>query len=643
MRVFMRKIIVFLPVILLFLFSSCSDTSMGRSLYEEDPVELNVLSRGEVLQSGESLEIEYSLNDTETVLDRVEIRVVNSMGEVIEERIIEDAPREQYIDPFELSELLPEGRYVLILDFYSEGELYYKEQREFFITQSSYIIRSVNSYPPVLYPGGGGLLSADVENSADGGWLRWTLDGSVVAEGQSSDGYKDIVIDAPENQGVYELKLEVFPFPPPSGETYDFESVLSKSIPLYVNREQTSGVNELTGPDDFFALFHFRGNYINSAEPELSGIGELEAAGSPRLAVHSGILGYYLDGQSGFKTDKLVLPSADSGLQSFSLMLSVIPYSLEGGGNIFYSGTADGSFYMAVDVLDGGILRGELKLEDSTYNIFSSMPLLTGGEYTLINLKVQIIDGSLSFEFFKNGVPDSGILYPLNGNLQLPDGVMTTSFFGRGGFTGLIDEAGIYYSGQAGGAVMDPDQYRRAMELEYGKFLMYAEGFDGELTELTEGKDDVSIDSSTLIIGPGASVEFPPIYPGYEKVNVEITFSDLSTRNAEAVFYPEEGETEVFRLDFYSESEEENPFSFAMIFTSEGIETADIEPREEGPGAPVDFSGLSYSILNKDEEHDLEIESILITRKSINMSKAGISENVVGIDEKKGINSNFSR
>ncbi|MBI9107632.1 MAG: hypothetical protein JEZ04_12870 [Spirochaetales bacterium] len=632
---------LFIIIIILIILSGCSDPSVGGgSSFEKEPVEITTLARGEILHAADYLEIEYRINDQGVLLNKLVITVTDSENVVINELVIEEEPLTEWVPPIEIDEGLPNGSYRLLLSFYREDELYYSEQREFFISDASYYIRSITSYPPVLYPGGGGLFYADIECPLEHCWLRWSLDGKQIASGMKKDGYQSIMIDAPKNEGVYELNLEVFPFPPEDRAGYDYKSTVIKSIPVYVNTNQKSGVNEFGPKEDFYSLFHFRGNLINSADAGLSGPEAFSAIGKPSLSVRNGVFGYSLNNSSGFKSDKLILPVEDGILKSFSLMFSVIPWNLSGlqpssaPGGLFYSGSADGSFYLAVDALPDGQLSAVFAFGGEEYQIYSGLPLIAEDVYSSIGLAVYPEDNRLNLVWYRDGVPvaeenltaerTSGV--PAWQEVETVDIIWETRFAGTGGFEGLVDELGIYYQRLTDGIAVDPDQYRRSMELEYGKFLMYAEGFDGEPEGLIVDGQNVKIDGSRMIIAPGSFAAFPPIYPGYEEIIFTVAIAGTSTKAMEVVFYPDGQSGEIVRVDLSDETDGVLPVNFSLIFSTETVSVGETEAQDGETGFSGDFGGIVYRLINNDEAVDLEIESVLIIRKNINVSEAGFND-----------------
>jgi len=632
-----RKSLFYISIILI-VFSGCTETSVGgSSSYQKDPIEIITLAKGEILNETDFLDIEYSINDSDVVLNKLVITLKDVNDNLIKEVIIEEEPLSEWVPPMNIDDDLSDGRYILTLSFYSDDELYYSDQREFFKSDANYNIRSITSYPPVLYPGGGGLFYADTECSAEDCWLRWALDGKLIASGMQNEGYQSIRIDAPEHEGVYELTLEVFPFAPDNATDYEYKSTVIKTVPLYVNTSQKAGVNEFGPDDEFYSLFHFRGNMINSGDPELSGLETFTALGRPALSVKNGVLGYYLDYSSGFQSDKMIFPVKDGELQSFSLMFSVIPGDLsgiqssDGQGGLFYSGIEDGSFYLAMDAQSDGQLSALISAGNEEFRIDSGVSLLSQDEYSSISLAVNPSDDYLVLVWYKDGVPVAEEEFqPVSASALTPwkmlgaaDGNWLTRFGGSGGFEGLVDEFGVYYQQDTDGIAIDPGQFRRSMELEYGKFLMYAEGFDGEPEDLLIDEENVTIAGSRMIIEPGGFADFPPISPGYEEIIFTISLSGSSSRAMEVVFHPEGQDDEIVRVDLASDADEAMPVNFSLIFTPETVSVGETGEQDGETGFVGDFGGIVYRLINNDEAISLEIESVLVIRKNINVSKAG--------------------
>ena len=640
----MRKLLLYTILILLVIVAGCSDFSSSGAGLDEQAVELDTLARGEIIQAGESIDIEYIVNETESTVNRLNIVVTGPDSEIVEDIFIEEEPLSGWVEPIELDESAMEGLYTIRFDFYSDDELLYSEFREFFIAPAIGGIRSIASYPPVLYPGGGGLFNAETDTACENCWLKWSLDDDVIAEGAVEDGYSSIEIVAPDAEGVYNLSLEIFPFPPEEGLSYDFESSISKEIPLYVNTEQKSGVNEFEDNGNYFSLYHFRGNLINSADTELSGIEELQASGQPVLSVKNGMFGYYLDAGTSFESEKSGLPLFDGLFQGFSVMFSLIPFNLGTGGDepaeLYYSALEDGSFSLFIGVYGDGRLTTELNLNEERYTAVSSEPVLTENIYSAVTVGVQPDENGLKIFYFSDGVPVGETFFTIEG-----DSVPWTEFAPvdtnalsrlAGGMEILIDEFGVYRKESLDGSVVDPNQFSRSMELVYGKSLMFAEGFDGELNGIIMNEPDGHISDSSLVLYPGGEAAFPPIFPGYEEVVFRIEVGSGSSEGGEAVFYVDGGDAQITSLEFPPALESPEALEFSLIFSQDSVNLSTVVDHADETGFTGDFSGVGYSIRNNSPENELIIESILVIRKNINsteqVSEASVKQLYFGMN-----------
>ena len=586
---------------------------------------LETLSRGDIIQAGESIDIEYTVNETETPVNRLNIVITGPGSDIIEEMDIEEEPLSGWVNPVEFDETAPEGLYTIRFDFYSDDEIIYSEIREFFIAAAIGGIRSIASYPPVLYPGGGGLFHAETDAGCDNCWLRWSLDDDVIAEGAGSDGYGSIEIEAPGAEGVYNLSLEIFPFAPEEGKTWDFESSIKKEIPLYVNTEQKSGVNEFEDSASFFSLFHFRGNLLNSADPAISGIEDLTPVGLPALAVRNGMFGYYLDGGTSFETRALGLPLLEGSFEGFSVMISLIPFGLSSIGEepaeLYLAGLEDGSFTLGVYAYSDGRLKTEMTINGEIYSALSSEPVLIDNVYSSVIMGFQPEEGALKLFFYADGTPAGETVFSAGGEAApwLEFSVDGKASYSRlsAGMEILIDEFGIYRKLTEDGNVVDPQQFERSMELQYGKSLMYAEGFDEEPGDIITNGSGVMVSNSSLTIPPGEEAVFPPLYPGYEEVMFRIEIDDSYSGNGEAVFYVDNGGALIASVGFPSIKELENILEFSLIFDQDSISISTVDGQVDETGFSDDFSGVGYSIRNNSPENNLVIESILVIRKHI--------------------------
>ena len=287
----------------------------------------------------------------------------------------------------------------------------------------------------------------------------------------------------------------------------------------------------------------------------------------------------------------------------------------------FITGYSDGSFEVAASLLANGRLKGTVKIGEDVFSLSSQSPLLKENEYSSISLAVDPSDDELEITWFLNGTPDSTIIYSVDEETPAAwmtsvysEAIAETRIFGGAGFEGLVDEAGVYK-----GAI-DPQQFNRAMDLKYGKALMYAQGFDGSPDELIYDKAEATVENSRLKIAPGASVDFPPVYPGYEEVIFKIDLANSGTRQAEAVFYADSDKAGFINVDFLS-GFESSDVVFSLIFSNDFVILDKYGTQNIESGITGDFSAVGYRIQNNDTEKILELESVIIIRKRINITE----------------------
>ena len=620
----MRKSLFFIVLIVLILFYSCNDLTSDRSGLENAPVEISAVEKGAAIAPGQTLEIDYNFSEDAPFMDRLSVTLSNVNGSIVYEDVIETDAFSDFSDFIDLEPEIPSGGYTLRFDFYSLDKLVFSDVREFFITSAFYSINSITSYPPVLYPGGGGLLYADINCSEADCWLRWSFDGEIIAEGSAEEGYRSLEIEAPDHEGVYDLIFEVFPFKPAQNRSYDFKSAVRKEVPVYVNREQKAALNEFQPESSFYDLYHFRGNLINSISGADSERRDFIPVGTPELAVYNGVFGYYFESGEGLETDSLMVPAEDGVLQDFSVMASFIPYFMlahgesDGYFELFRTGYIDGSLSVSMGVTDLGGLEAAVRFGEISYKLSTEAGLLADGQYCTVGFSVSAADSVLRLSLNLNGEPAAEkTVVPAGPELSVwaaavsPGGSAYSRLLGGLNPAVLLDEFGVYNES------VDPKQYRKAMALEHGKSLLYAEGFDGAGDELVFGSEDAYIENSSLHIKPGGRVYLPSFLPGYEEIILRIETAGFEGDMLEAVFYLDEAQdAEGFASINFEEGLSELSMVFskdAVIIERSGADKLDLQLTE-------DFSGVSCGLKNNAAEDYIEVKSVLILRKNLDLS-----------------------
>jgi hypothetical protein len=155
---------------------------------------------------------------------------------------------------------------------------------------------------------------------------------------------------------------------------------------------------------------------------------------------------------------------------------------------------------------------------------------LKSGDIASITLSLVPANGAIELLWFMNG--RLSLIDSLAVNPTVSSPVGTSTIAGAGGFTGLIDEFGVYYRDSAGKSTTDPEVYRRSMTDEYGSNLVFAEGFDG-----INLPSDLILDSQivrsqlidgSLSLNPNQSVELPNLPIGEDDLTIDVALSGLS-------------------------------------------------------------------------------------------------------------------
>ncbi len=423
--------------------AGCSDSSLLFPRIEQ-PSEARVdsVEQGSVLTMGDVINVEVTYSDLigtdqdgdDTVL--VEIR--DSLGALVAEFVFNEEAiigAEQSAGgpamQISLSDLpgLSAGRYLVTTILYDGDMQVATGESSFFYNPTPLLVSAVSSFPASYWPGSSGLLVAAV-SSAPGSdpYLRWTLSGELIAEGYLSEGLDQVLIRAPEAEGVYPVILSLYPVDPSgsagsiaSDSDARYATTLRQSGEVVVTRSRRLGETDLVPEDSYYSLFHFLGD-LRDDGARFSVVGDSELSrsarlvGDPDLQIRGDIFGYALDGDDGFAVDSYLIPTP-AGLASladvaasaetvspFSLNLRMLVSDLTTGGNILSTTSADGSFDFDVSVDSFGVLEASLATPNGEF--FSNSGLVAVQEGVPVSVSLSVIpDGDvLHMMWFVDGL-----------------------------------------------------------------------------------------------------------------------------------------------------------------------------------------------------------------------------------------------
>jgi hypothetical protein len=247
------------------------------------------------------------------------------------------------------------------------------------------------------------------------------------------------------------------------------------------------------------------------------------------------------------------------------------------------------------------------------------------------SVTLSVIPGEerISFHWFHGGEPVS------REELESPTITVpeegTSIIGGRNGFTGLIDEFGIFYRDEHERATIDPYVYRRSVKGVYGDGVIFADGFDGQylFDDNLEITGEAFVAEGSFYLRPESSVVMPRFSVGQEKVFVEFDFtsaplsdnqyieieftdehiSDLLIDGAGSVKYDDGFVTEVsLQEPIYDVVFIHDQYGFSVLFNS--IEIAKITEVD-------DFCDVSITIGNENSEDNLLLDRILVRSESL--------------------------
>ena len=501
-------------ILLLFaaLIVSCGETGLNFPIpVMPDGVRILTVASGSVLAPSEEISVEIIFDGEILDVDRMLVEIVSE--ESIPVFALEFGPEEiqQLPMPIGIPEELETGQYHLYIYLYNLDELVAETDTELYIAAEPHVVSGVVSYPGIFYPGGNGLIIAAIEvPETSDPFLRWRSEGEIVHEGYLSEGADMIEVDAPDREGVFTIDLELFPVAarlssPPSME------ILSSRVfeaQFFVSTDQPSEPHELGPAENYTTLYHFRGESIDRGRD--TDIRPSSFIGAPRLAIAEENFGYRFGEGEGLLVDGSIFPFASITPFSVSMRLVVESY-----GEIVSVRDGSGVPFALIDIDESG--SPGFRIGDTESRALAGISL---GESVELTVSVVPETDAVRIIWFVSGFPvgDETLAFETP---ELSDDVQTV-IGGEVGFRGIVDEIGVF---SVESEDVDSEVFFRAMKLEYGSDLLFAEGFDGLLfpdTIFASDESGVDIQSGATLIGTGTVVTLPPIPIDFESIRIEI-------------------------------------------------------------------------------------------------------------------------
>ena len=363
---------VLLPYIAIALILVSCNEGGGYLLTNNEIVHLDIISvtDGELLSVNDLILFRIVTDNEEYNPEKLEIKLLTQDGDLAASTVINWPKINQNLN-IKIPPL-KNTQYNLVLSLYSEDALVVREKRTFFKIDGNYNINSIQSLPVVINSSSIALLIADIsvpQNS--NAYMRWSQEDKIIARGYLSEEFYQILWKAPQEEGVYSIGVEIFPFGPQGQEDFLFQAHDNMSAELFVTFEQSKGVQE--EKEDFYNFFDI---YLNSGwetNPQ-----QILSSGitKPSIKIMGDTIVFRFDGTAGIILPEMILPIENNLLVPVTLSLGITFTEEQVSRNIITIISGNSDFSLDVFIDQHAKLGAYLKIDEQEFNFFSGVPLL---------------------------------------------------------------------------------------------------------------------------------------------------------------------------------------------------------------------------------------------------------------------------
>jgi hypothetical protein len=615
-------------ILAVLLIVSCSDLAMFTPPVEKSAgIKVLSLSDGDFLRGGDSVDFMIKSEEQSSDPEVLEITLNAQSGENVWEEQIQSPLTDE-----KLELILPEldsGLYTIKFSVRSEDGAVEEKQLSFFYVSGQYDILGISSYPPTITAGYETVLAGEfVYPAGSDPYLRWTQDGKVLARGRVSAARDRIAWSAPEEEGVYSIKVELFPFPPPAGTDFPFASSVALTARLYVSSKSFMTEDELVPEGSYYSLFHLNGSLEDRGARVPQGqTREARLTGGARLTDQNGTMGYDLSGDGGIVYPYSVLPLADGRLQPCTLTMKIVSNGENAGKNLLAITSADEAFSFRLSFDKEEQLQATLEHRGNRVLMSSNIGGLETGRIHRLDLSLIPGESDLQALWFHDGLQSS-----FESSAAAPAGLPAeaqTVLGGEGGFDGIVTELGVYYRDERGRPAVNPEIYREVMKRKYGRLLVLAEGFEGmylpdpDSWKVQHGEAYLS--GGKLFLDAASGITLPFFEPGRIQTALTVEFFGEIPQGSLVALQWEDTEAPFLTVDptgrLYSEGQTQAPKSFPAPGSSLKLILSSGSLTVLGADGPVTVpfikpsnpnTWLSVTLGSPEGEGELKVDAILI-------------------------------
>lgn len=634
-RLFDLAIFILLAGVLL---SSCSDVAMFTpSVRESVAVSILSLSEGDFLTGEDPIDFIIQTEDRSSRPELLEITLFFVSEQGIEQRVWNTSISSPLTDEA-LELLLPDletGQYTIVFTVLDEEGAKEEQKTSFFYINGEYAIQGITSYPTTTTAGHETVLQADLLYPEQGNpYVRWSQDDIVLAKGSVAEGLQKITWMAPQEEGVYTIRVELFPVPPSLGSDFSFSSSVELTAKLFVSTASGLTEDELVPEDSYYSLFHLNGTLRNSGflgaeseEEEAQGIGQI------RWNSENGIMGLETGPGSGFRYPLNILPVLEQMLTPCTITFKLLSSGENAEQTLMLVDHNEG-FQFRIFFDTEGQLTATITSRDELLYLPSGIVGLGADQLHRIDLSLVPMDEQLQALWFLDGRQTASITEgPLP--VELPREAQTT-VAGDRGFSGTITELGVYYRDPFNRLSVDPAIYHAVMEQEYGRRLVFAEGFEGlylpdpEESWSADPLDSATLQNGRLILSVSSQLTLPFFELGGGETVFHVEFYGTIPRGSTVALQWEGADTPFLVIDpsgtivTETEADSEESETFSPTDTNLSLTLSPGSVALKTAGAPLvydiespagPYTWLSVTLQSPAQGSDLEIDTILIVQE----------------------------
>lgn len=618
---------------------SCSDMSMFTPPVKDSVgVKVLSLSEGDYLEPGDSIDFVIQTEGTDSAPELLEIELITQSGLSVWNTSISSPLTDE-----ELELLLPDletGRYTIVFTVHGEEGMVEEREHEFFYIAGQYDILGISSYPPTILAGHETVIEAEFLYPAGATfYIRWSQGDTVLAKGLAGDGLTSITWKAPQEEGVYPIRVELFPVPPPPGTDFSFSSSLALTAQLYVSSANLLSEDELVPEESYYSLFHLNGSLGDSGLlGDETSAEQARSIGGARLSNGKGIIGYETGAGAGLFYPRNILPILEGALSPCTITFKLAAAQENKERNLMTISDRSGDFRFQVAFDAEGQLVATIALGDSQAYLPSGIFDLKPQQHHRIDLSLVPSADRLQAMWFLDGLQTASVAAaPLPAELSQEGETLVS---GDNGFAGIITELGVYYKDPLDRPSVDPAIYREAMREKYGESrLVLAEGFEGLYLPDPDSWRLQSAAPAVLAEGrltlPAASrLSLPYFELGGEDTEFLVEFFGeippgstiaLHWEGAKDPFLLIDPRGELLPADGSGKTEEFSPgdSNLSLTLSTLGVilQTADAPIRYPFRNPADRDTWLTVTLRSPEKKGKLEIDTILIVRKQSESSK----------------------